>query len=99
MTVLTMCTASVAWYCIVRAYAATAAPAGVLASFSLIATAWTLVHVTVLTMSLTVQPRDKSLTGRDRPWRMGPMAMAFVLCWTACARVVSQFRRNLTAKQ
>ena len=38
-------------------------PAGLLAFLSLIVTAWTLVHVTVLTMSLKVQLRDRSLTG------------------------------------
>ena len=93
-----LCMALAAWYCIVRAYAATAAPARVLASFSLMATAWTLVHVTVLTMLLTVHPRDKSLTGPDKPWRMGPMAIAFVLCWTAC-RCINPFGQSMTPPQ
>lgn len=35
---------------------------------------------------MTVQPRDRSFTGRDRPCRMGPIAMACVLCCTACNR-------------
>lgn len=78
-----------------RTHAATAPPAGLLASRSLIATAWTLVHVTVLTMSTTVHPRDRSLTGRDRPWRMGPMAIACVLCWTACAGVSPSQRTSM----
>ncbi len=33
-------------------------------------------HATVLTMSVTVQPRLRSLTGLFRPWRTGPTATA-----------------------
>ncbi len=46
--------------------------------------ACTEVTVTVFKMSATVQPRDRSLTGRVRPCSTGPIAMAPVLCCTAC---------------
>ena len=38
--------------------------------------AWMAVMATVLTMSATVAPRDKSLTGLRRPCRTGPTATA-----------------------
>ena len=38
--------------------------------------AWTAVMATVLMMSSTRAPRDRSLTGLLRPWRTGPMATA-----------------------
>ena len=38
--------------------------------------AWIAVIATVLTMSLTVAPRDRSLTGRRRPCITGPTATA-----------------------
>ncbi len=46
--------------------------------------ACTEVTVTVFRMSATVHPRDRSLTGRVRPCSTGPIAMAPVLCCTAC---------------
>ena len=45
--------------------------------------AWTAVRATVLTMSSTRAPRDRSLTGLLRPWRMGPTASAPEERWTA----------------
>ncbi len=45
--------------------------------------AWIAVMAMVLTMSRTSAPRDRSLTGRLRPWRTGPMATADALRWTA----------------
>src|SRR4029453_7429149 len=38
--------------------------------------AWMAVMATVLTMSATVAPRDRSLTGLRSPWRIGPTATA-----------------------
>ena len=38
--------------------------------------AWTAVMATVLIMSSTRAPRERSLTGLFRPWRTGPMAIA-----------------------
>ncbi len=43
---------------------------------SLLVAAWMAVIATVLTMSLTVAPRDRSLTGRRRPCITGPTATA-----------------------
>ena len=34
------------------------------------------VIATVLTMSTTVQPRERSFTGLRKPWMTGPMATA-----------------------
>jgi hypothetical protein len=51
---------------------------------SFTAIACTLVHRMVLVMSEMVQPRDRSFTGLDRPCINGPIAMAPVLCCTAC---------------
>ena len=45
--------------------------------------AWMAVMATVLTMSTTVQPRERSLTGLRRPWMTGPMATAPAERWTA----------------
>src|SRR5690606_3080452 len=45
--------------------------------------AWIAVMATVLTMSWTRAPRDRSLTGLFRPWRTGPMATAPAERWTA----------------
>ncbi len=45
--------------------------------------AWIAVMATVLTMSWTRAPRDRSLTGLLSPWRIGPIAMAPALRWTA----------------
>ena len=45
--------------------------------------AWMAVMATVLTMSVTVQPRERSLTGLRRPCMMGPMATAPAERWTA----------------
>ena len=45
--------------------------------------AWIAVIATVLTMSATVAPRDRSLTGLRRPCRTGPMATAPAERWTA----------------
>ena len=45
--------------------------------------AWMAVMATVLTMSVTVQPRLRSLTGLFRPCRTGPMATAPALRCTA----------------
>ena len=45
--------------------------------------AWTAVMATVLIMSSTSAPRDRSLTGLFRPWRTGPMAIAPDERWTA----------------
>jgi hypothetical protein len=45
--------------------------------------AWMAVMVTVLTMSVTVQPRLRSFTGLFRPWSTGPMATAPALRCTA----------------
>ena len=38
--------------------------------------AWMAVIATVLTMSVTVQPRLRSFTGLRRPWSTGPIATA-----------------------
>ncbi len=38
--------------------------------------AWMAVMATVLMMSGTVQPRERSFTGRRSPWRTGPIATA-----------------------
>lgn len=38
--------------------------------------AWIAVMATVVTMSCTVAPRERSLTGFARPWRTGPIATA-----------------------
>ena len=46
-------------------------------------TAWIAVMATVLTMSWTSAPRERSLTGWRRPWRIGPIATAPALRWTA----------------
>src|SRR5690606_28084376 len=45
--------------------------------------AWRAVIATVLTMSRTRAPRERSLTGLPRPWRTGPIATAEALRWTA----------------
>src|SRR5699024_848945 len=45
--------------------------------------AWTAVIATVLTMSWTSAPRERSLTGLLRPWSTGPMATAPAERWTA----------------
>ena len=45
--------------------------------------AWIAVIATVLTMSCTVAPRERSLTGLFRPCSTGPMAIAPALRWTA----------------
>ncbi len=45
--------------------------------------AWMAVMATVLTMSVMVQPRERSLTGMRRPWMTGPMATAPAERWTA----------------
>ena len=50
-------------------------PAYALAAF-FSAAACTAVMATVLTISGTVQPRERSLTGLFRPWSTGPMATA-----------------------
>ena len=47
------------------------------------ACAWTAVMATVLTMSSTRAPRDRSLTGLRRPCSTGPMATAWALRCTA----------------
>src|SRR3954447_17416716 len=47
------------------------------------AAAWIAVIATVLTMSWTVAPRERSLTGLLRPWSTGPIAIASALRWTA----------------
>ena len=47
------------------------------------APAWTAVMATVLTMSRTRAPRDRSLTGRLSPWSTGPIATADALRCTA----------------
>ena len=47
------------------------------------AAAWIAVIATVLTMSLTVAPRDRSLTGRRRPCMTGPTATALAERCTA----------------
>src|SRR5690625_4236670 len=43
---------------------------------SWVACAWMAVMATVLTMSWTSAPRERSLTGLFRPWRTGPIATA-----------------------
>src|SRR5690606_14210545 len=43
---------------------------------SSLACAWMAVMATVLTMSWTRAPRERSLTGLLRPWRTGPIATA-----------------------
>ena len=45
--------------------------------------AWMAVMATVLTISVTVQPRERSLTGLRRPCMTGPMATAPAERWTA----------------
>ena len=45
--------------------------------------AWMAVIATVLTMSCTVAPRERSLTGLFSPCSTGPMAIAPALRWTA----------------
>ena len=45
--------------------------------------AWMAVMATVLTMSRTVAPRDRSLTGLFRPCSTGPTATAPAERWTA----------------
>ena len=45
--------------------------------------AWMAVMATVFTMSSTVQPRERSLTGLRRPCRTGPTATAPEDCCTA----------------
>ena len=45
--------------------------------------AWMAVMATVLTMSSTVVPRERSLTGLFRPCSTGPTATAPEDCWTA----------------
>src|SRR5215217_2114451 len=49
----------------------------------LMACAWTAVIATVLTMSSTNAPRERSLTGFFNPCSTGPMAMAWALRCTA----------------
>jgi len=44
---------------------------------------WMAVIATVLTMSATRAPRDRSLTGLFKPCRIGPIATAFALRCTA----------------
>lgn len=53
------------------------------------AMACTPVQVIVLCMSATVQPRERSFTGLERPAIMGPRASAPVDCWTACTIIIS----------
>src|SRR5690606_3693059 len=54
-----------------------AAPAGLSpAAGSPTSWAWMAVMATVLTMSRTVAPRDRSLTGLASPWSTGPIATA-----------------------
>ena len=48
-----------------------------------LAWAWMAVMATVLTMSVTVQPRERSFTGFARPCRTGPIATALAERWTA----------------
>ena len=45
--------------------------------------AWMAVMATVFTMSSTVQPRERSLTGLRSPCRTGPTATAPEVCCTA----------------
>ena len=45
--------------------------------------AWTAVMATVLTMSSTSAPRDRSLIGLRSPWRTGPIATAPAVRCTA----------------
>ncbi len=47
------------------------------------ACAWIAVIATVLTMSCTSAPRERSFTGLLRPWRTGPTATAPAERWTA----------------
>ncbi len=58
-------------------------PARIGRGFYLSAMAWSAVMATVLTMSATRQPRERSLTGLLRPWMTGPMATALAVRWTA----------------
>ena len=59
--------------------------------------AWMAVMATVLTMSGTVQPRDRSLTGRRRPWSTGPIATASAERCTALYVVLPVLRSGKTS--
>ena len=58
--------------------------------------AWMAVIATVLTMSLTVAPRDRSLTGRRRPCMTGPTATAPAERCTALYVLLPVFRSGKT---
>src|SRR6478735_3632990 len=58
--------------------------------------AWTAVMATVLTMSSTSAPRERSLTGLRRPCRTGPIATAWALRWTALYVLLPVLRSGKT---